>query len=270
MQKRGPKPVNMGLLNVWDFEFYKAFHSLRDGIALPTRNLPPPSGVSRSELRAILTRLKSMSAAEYWRVQQQMTTEFGESVDLEHVPTEVEIEFADRDLKEEIYWLERSLISQKIHAQVKRREIWDDLIRANTYGALRKACEGWSELLDVRASGLIPFPEHVSANARQFLSMKRNKRFPRSNYGDDARVDYLARGMAGVVVGVSPMTANERLRNLKHAPGGPLWNTGEGRCNCWRCHLRSSHELGRTTQGWYENGLRMFIEIANEMKRQRS
>ena len=113
--------MNVGLLNVWDFEFYKAFHLLRHGIALPARNLPPPSGFSRSELRAILTRLRSMSAAEYWRVQQQMATEFAENVNLEQVPTKDEIRFAWHDLKEEIYWLERALIPQKIHAQVERR-----------------------------------------------------------------------------------------------------------------------------------------------------
>jgi hypothetical protein len=270
MGKRGPKPVDVGLLNVWDFEFYKAFHQLRDGIALPVRNFPPPSGFSASELRTILTRLKSMSAAEYWRVQQQMASEFGGRVDFEQVPTRVDIEFADRDLKEEIYGLERTLTPRKIHAQGQRREIWDNLIRANTYAALRKACEQWGKLSDVRASGLIPFPEHIHVNARHFLAMKRNKRFPRSNYGDDARIDYLARGMAGVLVGVSPMTAIERSRNLKHAPGGPLWNESERRCGCWRCHLRKSSEIDRTTQGWYENGVRAFIEIADEMKRKKS
>ena len=270
MGKRGTKPVDRGLLNVWDFEFYKAFHQLRDGIALPARNLPPPSGFPASELRAILTRLKSMSAAEYWRVQQQLTSDFGERVNLEQAPTKLDIEFADRDLKEEIYGLERTLMPRKIHAQVQRREIWGELIRAKTYAAIRNACERWSKLSDVRASGLIPFPEHIHANAEQFLSMKRNIRFPKSNYGDEARMDYLARGMAGVLVGVSPMTAIERLRNLKHAPGGPLWNVDERRCGCWRCRLKKSTNVSRTMEGWYENGVRAFIEIADEMKRQRS
>src|SRR5258708_6005916 len=113
MGKRGPKPVNMGLLNVWEFEFYKAFHLLRDSIALPAANLPPPSGFSRSELRAILTRMKSMSAAEYWRVQQQMATEFAANVDLEQMPTKDAIRFAAHDLKDETYWLERALIPHK-------------------------------------------------------------------------------------------------------------------------------------------------------------
>lgn len=270
MGKRGTKPVDLKLLNTWDFEFYKAFHQLRDGIALPARNLPPPSGISASELRDFLTRLKSMSAAEYWRVRQQLTSDFGEKVNLELAPTKVDIEFAGRDLEEEIYGLERTLIPRKIHAQAQRREIWNDLIRAKTNAATRKACEQWSKLADVRASVLISYPEHVRANAEQFLSMKCNIRFPKSNYGDDARMDYLARGMAGVLIGASPMTAIERLRNLKHAPGGPLWNVDERRCGCWRCRLKNSSDITRTTEGWYENGVRAFIEIADEMKRQRS
>jgi hypothetical protein len=269
MGKRGPKPVDVRLLNLWEFQFYKAFHHLRDGLVLPSRNLPPPSGFSRSELQSILARLKSMSAAEFWRVQQQMTSEFGESVDLEHVPTDDEIEFADIDLKEEIYWLERSATPQKIHAQLERREIWDSLVQAKTQAAVRKGCGQWSQLSDVRASGLIPYPEHVRASAEWFLSMKRNKRFPHSNYGDDSRIGYLARGMAGVLVGVSPMTAIERLRNLKHAAGGPMWNTSDRRCGCWQCRLKASSKLRNPMHGWYENGLRKFLEIADNMKRQR-
>ena len=261
--------MDIGLLNVWDFEFYKAFHFLRDGISLPARNIPAPSGFSRSELRAVLTRLRSLSAAEYWRVQQQMLTEFVSNIDLGRVPTKDDIEFADHDLKEEIYGLEQTLIPRKIHAQRQRRKIWDDLTRATTHAAVRKACDRWSELVDVRTSALTPFPDHIRANFAQFLSMKLNKRFPRSNYGDDARIDYLARGMAGVLVGVSPMTAIERLRNLKHASSGPLWNMNERRCECWRCHC-GSNEITKITQSSYENGLRMFIEIADEMKRKRS
>jgi hypothetical protein len=270
MGKRGPKPVDIGLLSLWEFELYKAFHLLRDGTSLPTRNLPPPSDLKPSELRAVIVRLKCMSPAEYWRVQQQLTKEFSENVDLEQAPTKFDIESARRSLDDEVYRLKRTLEPRRIQAQVRRRKIWDDLVRANTYAALRKACGRWSQMLDVRASGLTPFPEHVRTNAGQFLFMKRNKRFPRSNYGDDARIEYLARGMAGVLVGVSPMTAIERLRNMRHDAGGPLWDAGERRCKCWRCSLNRSTEMSKITQGWYENGLRRFIELADEMKHKRS
>ena len=73
--------------------------------------------------------------------------------------------------------------------------------------------------------------------------MKRNRRFPRSSYADESRLEYLARGMAGVMMEVSPMTAMERLRNMKHTVGAPMWNETEKWCGCWRCRLQRSHAL---------------------------
>jgi len=266
MGKRGPQPLDLGLLNTWEFEFYKVFHLLRDGTTLPVRNLPPPLGFSPSELRALIARLKRMSPEEYWRTQGQFTRELGEKVNLKRPLRMVDLWSAERNLKQEIFWLERTLDPPKVQAQVRRRKIWEDLVRANTYSALRKACGRWSRMPDVRAAGLTPFPSHVTANAAQFLFMKRNQRFPRSHYGDNSRIEYLARGMAGVLVGVSPMTAIERLRNMRHEHGGPLWDELENRCKCWRCSLGSSNELSKMTQSWYESALRRFIEVADKMK----
>jgi hypothetical protein len=111
-----------------------------------------------------------------------------------------------------------------------------------------------------------PFPDHVVANAGQFLSMKQNKRFPTSAYGDNVRVEYLARGMAGVMVGISPMTAIERLRNMNHGAGGPLWDENEQHCRCWRCCLRGSINAEVKARTWYANGLRLFMELASTTK----
>lgn len=97
--------------------------------------------------------------------------------------------------------------------------------------------------------GTTPFPRHIARNAAAFLSMKKNARFPKSNYSDDARVNYLARGMAGVMCGKSPMTGIEKLRNMKHDKNGPLWTRREGNrelpeieqhCDCWRCNIQTS------------------------------
>jgi len=35
-------------------------------------------------------------------------------------------------------------------------------------------------------------PDHVRSNAAQFIAMKRNERFPKSDYGDDSRIEFLA------------------------------------------------------------------------------
>jgi hypothetical protein len=112
-------------------------------------------------------------------------------------------------------------------------------------------------------------------NAAQFISMKKNQRFPKSEYGDDSRIEFLARGMAGVIVGVSPMTGVERLRNMKHEPGGPFWVEREGNnalardrqyCSCWRCGINRGNELSKSMQTPFDNGFRAFMEIASKTK----
>jgi hypothetical protein len=88
-------------------------------------------------------------------------------------------------------------------------------------------------------------------------------------------MDYLARGMAGVLCGVSPMTGIERLRNMKHDRNGPLWVTREGkralpegeqRCGCWRCNIERSSNLTQFTSAGYENGLKVFMGLSATTK----
>jgi len=199
----------------------------------------------------------------------------GNRVNLARPPLQLDRWWAEQERDDEIRSLQRELNPPQAESQAKRRKIWDDLVKADTYSALRKACGRWAQLPDVWRTGMTAFPEHVAQNAAQFLSMKRNTRFPRSNYADDARIDYLARGMAGALVGVSPMTAIERLRNVKHTPGGALWVTrqteytlaeNEQYCGCWRCTRKKWNNITRIGQTGYENGLRLFIELAATTK----
>ncbi len=281
MGKRGPKPVNMGLLNVWEFEWWKAFHLLRDGTQLPGRVMPA-LGLTLKELRKFILQLKEMSPGEYWRatrrVEQRLASLSGKKVDLS-LPTgelfQVQMEWAKQEQAREIFDLERALNPRKIQAEAERREIWKALIQARTHTALMKACEDWDRLPDVRAAGMQCFPAHVTANEKQLFFMKRNNRFPRSDYGDNSRLDYLARGMAGVMVGLSPMTAIERLRNMKHESGGPFWKEREhfaegkfieARCDCWRCGLEKGRALNQMAATWQSNGLRLFMEIADRRR----
>jgi hypothetical protein len=187
----------------------------------------------------------------------------------------VDIEWAESQRSEEIVWFERLLKPRRPEAEIAGRKIWKDLVRASTYADLRKACGRWSRLPAVLGAGLTPFPDHVRTNAAQFLAMKRNKRFPKSAYGDDSRVEFLARGMAGIMVNVSPLTGVERLRNMKHVPGGPFWVEREGNnplppdrryCNCWRCGINRGNELSKSMQTPFDDGFRVFMEIADNTK----
>jgi len=267
MGKRGPKPVDMGLLNMWEFEWYKAFHLLREGTQLPTGSTPPPN-LNPAELRAFIRRLEQMSAEEYWFTRRRVASKLGQKVNLSRTrPMQVEREWAEREKAQEIFELRYYLEPKRIHARAERREIWNDFIRARTLPALQEACECWEHLPDVRAAGFTCYPAHILANPKRFLSMKRNRRFPRSSYSDDSRLEYLARGMAGVLGGVSPVTAIERLRNMKHATGGPLWKESEQHCDCWRCSRKRWSAFTRiSTEAWL-NGLRLFIEIAGVSKK---
>jgi len=270
MGLRGPKPVAIGLLTTWEFEFYKAFHSLRYGISLPARS-SPPTGLTRQELRSFIGQLKQMTPEHYWLTTQRLTAKVGHPVNLSRPPSTMDRWWAERQKEEEIRSLRMELNPPGIEALDRRRKIWDDLVKADSFAALRKACGRWARLPDVRLAGTTSFPKHIMENAAQFLSLKRNLRFPRSTYGDDSRIVYLARGMAGVLVGKSPMTGVERLRNMKHDRNGPLWVTREGnrtlpegeqRCGCWRCSIDNSNKVTQITQQWYENGLKLFMALA--------
>jgi hypothetical protein len=274
MGKRGPAPVDLGLLSFWEFEFYKAFHLLRDGMPLPPK-YASPMGLTPQEIRGILTQLRAITPEQFWLATNRTAVELGKPMNLRRPPSSMDLMWAEQERDGEVRWLEHELKPPSIEARAARRRIWVDLVRANTYAALRKACGRWARLPDVRRAGMTPFPKHVLENAAEFLSMKRNKRFPRSNYGEEARLEYLARGMAGVLSGVSAMTGIERLRNMKHDRSGPLWATRQGNyvlpdqeqyCRCWRCSIRKTIAVSEKTHAWYENGLRLFTELAATVK----
>lgn len=270
---RGPKPTDIGLMTVWEFEFYKAFRSLRDGAALPRKTLPS-CGLTHAELRAFIEKLKQMTPEHYWLTTQRLSVAMDHPVNLSRPPTKMDLWWAEQQKADEIHSLEMELNPPGIEALDRRRKIWDDLMKAETVSNVRKACGRWARLPDVRRSGTTPFPRHVARNAAAFLSMKKNARFPKSTYSEDARVDYLARGMAGVMCGKSPMTGIEKLRNMKHDRNGALWLEREGnrelpkveqRCGCWRCNIQKSPSLAPLRTA-YENGLRVFMEISATTK----
>jgi hypothetical protein len=238
--KRGPKPVEMGTLNAWEFEWYKALHLLRDGMQLP-KNLrwdAPPSWKPR-EAEARIKALTELNPTKIWdemerQQQQRLLRPISEAERvLLHAKAEIGLQ---RLIDDEIVRLKQFLRAKQIlKSRTERRAIWTALTRARNIPAVQQACQRWERLADVHAAGFTPYAVHVSANAQVFLRMKRDQRFPRSPYADNSRLEYLARGMAGVMMGVSPMTSIERLRNMKHAAGGPLWSDADKFCRCWRC-----------------------------------
>jgi hypothetical protein len=229
---------------MWEFEWYKALHLLRDGAQLP-RN-PMFESLNRRVSADLLKWWKQASPGQILGDMRPGTpppfTEYATSAErvrakqewLKREWTHLK-QWAELERQSQIANLEWQLKPKQIHALAGRREMWKALVQARTEPAVISACREWKALADVRAMGMTPFPDHVAVNGKEFLRMKENRRFPRSTYADDSRLEFLARGMAGVMVGVSPMTAEERLRNMKHTSGGPLWSDKEKLCKCWRC-----------------------------------
>jgi len=116
------------------------------------------------------------------------------------------------------------------------RKIWASLVRAETPEHVRQACKRWMQWLRP-GLGLQPFPEQLAKNAEEFLRIKKDHRYPRSlrPSSDQKRLDHFARGMAGVDVHISPITAIDLLRRIKHGL----------RCKCWRCENKRLEEAMR-------------------------
>src|SRR5215467_14277578 len=143
MGKRGPQPVDMRLLNLWDSKFHKAFRSLRDGI--PTKP-KPPSGFTAKELQSFIAQLKRMEPERYWLTTRRLAVEMGKSLNLRRPPLEMDRTWAEQERDDEVRSLQWELNPPDIEAQERRRKVWDDLVTADSVAALRKACGRWARL----------------------------------------------------------------------------------------------------------------------------
>jgi hypothetical protein len=256
MGKRGPKPVDIGLLNVWEFEWYKAFHLLRDGLELPYHRAEKLRWIERAVNRARLRDLEKTPVVDYYRdlLKAEFHTPEEESL---IVQNPANLAWAEKEQQKEVAWLKSSLQPRQIEKAAEGRKIWNGLVAAQALPALKETCDSWARLRNLRSGSSSYFPAdfHILANTDQFFSMKRNVRFPRSDSASDSRLEFLARGMAGVLADVSPMTAIERLRNMKHASGGPLWSATANHCDCWRCGLERSNRVYETLEKAYKEEL---------------
>jgi len=224
----GRKPIDFRHLDLWDAEWYLAFCRLREGGELPLRTnqwwTRRQLGFSIPERLALL---KSMTLEEYWAY---LLLSEGHPPDPAPPPLAPNREQAEKLRAGEIAALTRWAEPAVIKNRQKGFEIWEALWKARNRSAVENACRRWSAFGTDQV-----FPTHLLTKEKQFLEMKREARFPRSEFADDARLTYLSAGMAGALAGISSKTAIHRLRTMKHAPGGPLWNENARRCECWRC-----------------------------------
>lgn len=129
-------------------------------------------------------------------------------------------------------------IMRIVQAVPSERQLWEDLKRARTAAQVRRIC-GRSKLWlkprwEFPNGGHIewwPYRRALYKYAEKFCRAKVDRRYPSRDSrdsGDYRRIEYLARVMAGLSLGIAATTAVERLRKMKHTR----------QCQCWRCNLK--------------------------------
>jgi hypothetical protein len=126
------------------------------------------------------------------------------------------------------------------------RHLWNALKRAQTAAQVRRIVSQSKEWLRPRLEfpdgsymEQWPFRRALYTRAAEFCKSKIARRYPRRDKresGDYRRIEYLARVLAGLTLGISPSTAVERLRKMKHAE----------QCRCWRCTCKIRPRYQRT------------------------
>jgi hypothetical protein len=263
LRRRGRKPISLGLLCTWEFEWYKAFHLLRDGTQLPS----DPNFVTANE-RSCKEQLHWWKNAPLKEILGEMKPGTPPSFDelpeperekakrrWEMTQWRVLKDFAEHERNAQIAALERWLKPKETPARTARRESWEVLAKPEaSTKAIGQACNEWKSLPLVRASGMAVFADHVEANMNEFQRMKLEPRYPGPN-ADESRLEYLVRGMSGLMVGASPMTAIQLLRLMKHDASGSFWSENDKHCRCWRCGLERSRRMWRTLRSSLGEGI---------------
>lgn len=202
MGKRGPQPTPLGDLVFWEGLWYWVFHRLRG-------TLPAPDKIARN--RALR---KALSA---------------ELRELENVVA--------KDLVEED-WLARSKaqIQRELRPNVPLSEpiVWKALVTAKTAADVQRAYRGSRRWLNPAWQGR-PYVQDLYDHAEEFIRAKQDVYYPRRDSSDVKRVTFFARAMAGISLGISPITAIDRLRKLKH---------GE-KCPCVNCDVKRWDRIER-------------------------
>lgn len=199
MGKRGPAPISLNELMFWESEWYWVFHLLRG--ELPSYEQKLVGEAVRKQLRAELAELEKSSPKDFTQK--------------EWVPFR----------------------SGQIRWQLTRRkplsepEVWRQLVQAQTAEQVRKACEESKRWLNPKAGR--PYVQLLHDKAEQFVRAKKYAYYPRRASGDVKRIAFFARVMAGITLGISPITAVDRLRKMKHGRG----------CPCVNCHREQWDKL---------------------------
>jgi hypothetical protein len=195
MGKRGPKPTPLGELIFWEGLWYWVFYHLR-GIMPSYEKLSRDKEI-RKLLRNELQELKEL------------------------VPQDL--------VQEDWLALQKAQLERELRPKVSNSEpsTWRALVSARTADEVREAFQKSERWLNPRWQGRA-YVQDLHDGALQFVQAKRDIYYPRRESGDEKRVVFFARAMAGISLGISPRTSIDRLRKMKHVRN----------CPCIHCDLK--------------------------------
>jgi hypothetical protein len=195
MAKRGRKPLDLNLLIWYEWHWWQTFSALRDGVEGGAEMASPWSPPDDFEYPSRPAWMTNPGAVHDW----------------------------DKKAREDwlSHWEYHPNYSKQIPAE---RHVWEALKRAETPSQLRRIFS-----MSKRLGDWSMLDEH----AEQFLAALKDSRYSgKSSSKDDQRLLYCARAMAAISLHISPATAVDRLRKLKH-----------GNCNCSHCAFIASLKM---------------------------
>lgn len=197
--RRGPEPTSLAELFLWEGLWYSSFLWLRG--AEPSAEEVLLSGQAVSELRDELASLRKSLGEEDWPGARASS--------IARVEKQIKLAQGHKDLE-----------------SLAEPDVWNALVEARTADDVRRACRKSKRWLNPEWAGRV-YVQRLSEKAEQFVRAKNDPYYPRSarRSSDMKRVTFFARVMAGVTLGISPSTAVDKLRKVKH---------GEG-CVCVHC-----------------------------------
>ncbi len=189
----------------WESRWRHTFEGLRagwprpsEGWALPDRQLPPPDyRVSKDRLVEFLIKLR-------------LQVEHGPTP--KHVTTPEEIRQWRKQSRKKLAKKQIEVWDPPGHPP--EPDIWERLKRATNPEQVRTICSQSRHWLNAKRSEL---GQILYKCAEQLLEAKADPAYPHSERGssEKKRIQFLARAMAGVSVGMSPATGVDLLRKAK-------------------------------------------------------
>lgn len=212
-KKPGPPELPTGTLLFWESEWYWIFQGLAFG--RPARNEPHTSWEPLPHPMLFAWRPANQRPVGYERLDRQIVRNW-----------------EAKPLKARFRQVTRRIKRAAIPAEPL---VWNQLIIASTTSEIRAAVDGSAFWLNARENGR-PYTTVVKEKADEFLRCKQY-RYPQSDRpsSEIKRVIHFTRAMAGIMADVSPATAIDRFRFLKHGK----------RCPCVLCSIVRKKKLDK-------------------------